>query len=158
MPSTVQNAENPLFSSQIRLFPRCPEPVAVLPIIPEAVSVVRLVGTVAFRCSFALKSALLTGLVRNCKVTAVYLYYPAYESVFPPINRERTTTLFQGSGLYSAENTNKTDGNGRPRCRLFVYCKCNFLLISTVRCMRINIPNKNRFNLGVYAKRYTELR
>ncbi len=43
------------------MFPRSPEHADVLPIIPEAVSVVMLAGTVAFWCHFALKSDLLTG-------------------------------------------------------------------------------------------------
>ena len=42
------------------MFPRSPEHADVLPIIPEAVSVVMLAGTVAFWCHFALKSDLLT--------------------------------------------------------------------------------------------------
>ena len=45
------------------MFPRSPEHAVVFPIIPEAVSVVVLAGTVAFWCHFALKSDLLTGLL-----------------------------------------------------------------------------------------------
>ena len=44
------------------MFPRSPEHAVVFLIIPEAVSVVMLAGTVAFWCHFALKSDLLTGL------------------------------------------------------------------------------------------------
>ena len=55
------------------MFPRSPEHAVVFPIIPEAVSVVMLAGTVAFWCHFALKSDLLTGLFRCCQVSAICL-------------------------------------------------------------------------------------
>ena len=81
------------------MFPRSPEHADVLPIIPEAVSVVMLAGTVAFWCHFALKSNLLTGLFRCCQVSAIILYCPTDERIFHPVNRERTATLFGGDGL-----------------------------------------------------------
>lgn len=81
------------------MFSRPPEHADLLPIISEAVSLVMLAGTVAFRCHFTLKSALLTGLFRSYKVSAVYLYHPTDERIFHPVNRERTATLF-GAVVY----------------------------------------------------------
>ena len=53
------------------MFPRSPEHAVVFPIIPEAVSVVMLAGTVAFWCHFALKSDLLI----NCTLENGQLYF-----------------------------------------------------------------------------------
>ena len=89
---------------------------------------------VAFRCHFALKTALLTGKFGSCATSAVYPYHPVHRSIILPVSGVEPPPDFRVVVFLLLKSRTKRRQRSIPPPFFLFHKKstnCNYFLLST---------------------------